>query len=91
MILDWRIALTAFGMVFLAELGDKTQLAAMMLSAESGSIWSVFLGSSLALVFSTLLAVTLGAALTRLIPADYIRLGAGIVFIVLGLFVILDR
>ncbi len=89
--LDWRVVASAFVMVFLAELGDKTQLAAMMLSAETGSIWSVFLGSSVALVFSTLLAVTLGAAVTRVVPDVYIRLAAGVVFIVLGILVIWDR
>ncbi len=91
MILDWRIMATAFGMVFLAELGDKTQLAAMLLSAESGNIWSVFLGASGALVLSTLLAVTLGAALTRLVPDHYIRMAAGTIFVVLGALILLDR
>ncbi|MFO7941726.1 MAG: TMEM165/GDT1 family protein [Bacillota bacterium] len=89
--IDWRLILSTFGVIFLAELGDKTQVAAMMMSAESKSAGSVFIGAASALVLSSLLAVTFGGALARVVPAEYIRLAAGSVFIVLGVFVILGR
>src|ERR1051326_8015494 len=48
--MDWRVLFTTFGVIFLAEMGDKTQLAAMTMAAESKKPWAVFLGASLALV-----------------------------------------
>jgi len=64
--MDFKIMLTTFGMVFLAELGDKTQLATFSLSA----------------VLSSLIAVLFGAAFSRFVPAHYIKIGAGLFFIV---------
>ena len=48
--MDLRVLLTTFGIIFLAEMGDKTQLAAMTMSAQTKRPWAVFLGASLALV-----------------------------------------
>jgi putative Ca2+/H+ antiporter (TMEM165/GDT1 family) len=88
--MDIKLMLTTFGMVFLAELGDKTQLATFCLSADcGGSKLSVFLGSAAALVLSSLLAVALGDAISRLIPPNYIRLAAGLFFIVVGVWTLL--
>jgi putative Ca2+/H+ antiporter (TMEM165/GDT1 family) len=47
--MDLRILLTTFGIIFLAEMGDKTQLAAMTMAADSKKPWAVFIGASLAL------------------------------------------
>jgi len=82
--MDFKIMLTTFGMIFLAELGDKTQLATLTFAAESKSRLSVFLGSAGALALTSLLAVALGSFINRFIPANYIRMGAGVLFIVLG-------
>lgn len=84
--MDIKLLLTTFGMVFLAELGDKTQLATFCLSAGCDSKLSVFLGSAVALVLSSLLAVLLGDAISRLIPLIYIKIGAGIFFLAVGTF-----
>lgn len=89
--IEWRLVAGIFGLVFLAEIGDKTQLAVMLLSAESGSPLSVFLGASLALIFSTFLAVFFGAAISRVVPAEYLRLVAGGIFLMLGAFLIINR
>jgi putative Ca2+/H+ antiporter (TMEM165/GDT1 family) len=86
--MDLKVLLTTFGMIFLAELGDKTQLAAFAFAAESKSRLSVFLGSASALVLTSLLAVVLGAAISRLVPASYIRIGAGVLFVLLGAWMI---
>lgn len=72
--------------VFLAELGDKTQLAALLLSAQSGEPLVVFLGASLALICSSLVGVVLGRWLARLLPAELLERLAGILMVVLGLW-----
>jgi putative Ca2+/H+ antiporter (TMEM165/GDT1 family) len=87
--MDLKVLLTTFGMIFLAELGDKTQLATFSFAAESKSPLAVFLGSAGALVLTSLLAVILGAGVSRLIPANYIKTGAGVLFILLGLWMVL--
>lgn len=87
--MDLKIFLTTFGMIFLAELGDKTQLATLSFAVESKSRLSVFLGSAVALVCSSLLAVVFGAGLSRFIPANYVKIGAGALFILLGAWMML--
>ncbi|MEA2038942.1 MAG: TMEM165/GDT1 family protein [Thermodesulfobacteriota bacterium] len=82
--MDLKVMLTTFGMIFLAELGDKTQLATFAFAAESKTRLAVFLGSAGALVLTSLLAVVFGSAITRLIPGSYIRIGAGVLFVMLG-------
>ncbi len=86
--MDFKVLFTTFGMIFLAELGDKTQLATLFFAAESKSRLAVFLGSAGALVFTSLLAVVLGAGLSRLVPANYVKIGAGTLFILLGAWMI---
>jgi len=76
-------------MVFLAELGDKTQLATFCLSADCDSKTTVFLGSAGALVLSSLIAVLCGTAISRLLPSDYIKLGAGVFFVAVGIWMLL--
>jgi len=87
----WRIALTTFWLIFVAELGDKTQLAVLALASRSESPWAVFLGAGSALVLSALLAVGLGYALARIVPESATRVlhyGAGALFIVVGAWTI---
>jgi len=84
---SWGAAcLAAFTTVFLAELGDKTQLAALLLSAQSGRPGLVFLGASLALISSSLVGVLLGRWLARLLPPQQLERLAGIVMVALGLW-----
>lgn len=87
----WKTFLTTFGLVFLAELGDKTQLATMLIATQSKSLFSVFLGSSVALVCSAALGVLFGAALTRYISPQYLQGGAGAAFIIIGLLLLFGR
>lgn len=89
--MDWRVAASTFGLIFLAELGDKTQLAAIAMSAESRSPLAVFLGATVALALVTLLGVAVGGTLTRVIPARYIRMGAGALFVVIGVLMLIPR
>ena len=83
--MDWRLFASTFGLVFLAELGDKTQLATLGLAASGQSRWMVFLGSALALVATSAIAVLVGEAVARVIPPIWIRRAAGASFVVLGL------
>jgi putative Ca2+/H+ antiporter (TMEM165/GDT1 family) len=79
-----------FGSVFLAELGDKTQLATMLYATEkSVRPLHVFIAASSALVFSTLLAVVFGEMVTRVVPAKTLKSIAGLVFVGVGLWTIL--
>ena len=89
--MDWKLLASTFVAVFLAELGDKTQLATMSLAAGNSSRWSVFLGSALALVATSAVAVLLGEALTRLVPPMWIRRAAGGLFVVMGMFYLCSR
>lgn len=84
--------LTVFLTVFLAELGDKTQLATVLFSSdgERGRIL-VFIAASAALVASTGLAVVLGMAAERWLSALPLKLLAGIGFIVIGLWMIIEH
>jgi len=83
--MDIAVMLPIFSSVFMAELGDKTQLATVCFMAGGGCRKSeVFLASSLALLLSTILAVIFGAAIARLIPPHYLQLGAGLIFVFMG-------
>jgi putative Ca2+/H+ antiporter (TMEM165/GDT1 family) len=82
-----QTALTSFAIVFLAELGDKTQLAVLAIASRSQSPWSVFLGAGAALLASTALAVILGGLLTKFLPESATRIvhyAAGCLMIVVG-------
>jgi putative Ca2+/H+ antiporter (TMEM165/GDT1 family) len=84
---DWIAAfLTTFTTVFLAELGDKTQLAALLLSAQSGRPLLVFLGASLALISSSLVGVLLGRWLARVMPTHQLERLAGLLMVALSLW-----
>jgi putative Ca2+/H+ antiporter (TMEM165/GDT1 family) len=83
--MDIKMLFTTFGLIFLAELGDKTQLATFCISADCDSKVSVFLGAAGALVLSSLVAVLCGTAFDRFIPANYIKIGASLFFIVVGI------
>lgn len=82
--MDFKVFFTTFWMIFLAELGDKTQLATLTFAAEGKSRLSVFLGSAGALALTSLLAVALGSVISRVIPESAMRIGPGVLFIILG-------
>ncbi|MFP3869249.1 MAG: TMEM165/GDT1 family protein [Syntrophobacteria bacterium] len=86
--MDLKVLFTTFGMIFLAELGDKTQLATFAFAAESKSRLAVFFGAAGALALTSLLAVVFGAAVSRIVPENYIKIGAGVLFILIGLWML---
>lgn len=88
--MDWKLFASTFAAIFLAEMGDKTQLATLSLSAGS-SRWIVFAGAASALVATSAIAVVAGEAVARIVPAAWVRRGAGFVFLVLGAVYLLGR
>ena len=85
--MDWRIFLTIFGAVFIAELGDKTQLATMLFATDKAvSKYTVFAAASAALVVSSAIGVLAGSLLSEYINQKYLHYAAGLGFIVIGAF-----
>jgi putative Ca2+/H+ antiporter (TMEM165/GDT1 family) len=82
--MDWKLLGTTFVTVFLAELGDKTQLATMALAAAPGARWAVFIGASLALVATSALGVLAGELVGRYVSPVWVHRAAGALFLVLG-------
>lgn len=89
--MEWKPIITAFVTLFIAELGDKTQLATLSLTAKTGKPIPVFLGAAIALVFITLLAVVFGEAASRIVPASYLQKGAAGLFILIGILMLLGK
>ena len=89
--MDWKIFASAFGALFLAELGDKTQLACVLLTAKTKSPWPVFFGASLALVLATLLAVVFANFVCNYIPTDLIKKVAAVGFVLMGVLIFFDK
>ena len=84
------IFITTFTTIFIAELGDKTQIATLMLSAESGRPIIVFLGSSLALISSSVGGVLIGKWLSKKISASKFALFTGTLMMIISLFLAYD-
>lgn len=82
--MDWKLVGTAFAVLFLAELGDKTQLAVFTLAASHKAPGTVFLGAAAALVLVTLIGAYLGGFVSTYVPPKAMHVGAGSLFIVLG-------
>lgn len=74
--------------VFVAEMGDKTQLATLLMSAQSKSPWAIFFGSASALVTASFLSVLLGGGLGQVIPSDWLQWLAGVGFLAIGGYVL---
>ena len=89
--MDWKIFGTAFLTLFLAELGDKTQLAVITMSSKSESKLAVFLGASLALVLVSLLGVLVGSVLSQYVPTEWLQRVVAVAFIVIGVLMLFGK
>tara|TARA_B100000965_G_scaffold405944_1_gene442064 strand:+ start:7152 stop:7448 length:297 start_codon:yes stop_codon:yes gene_type:complete len=76
---------STFITVFLAEMGDKTQLTTITLSSSTNKPLAVFIGSSIALILATILGALAGGSIANLIPDFLLKLLSGIVFLVIGI------
>lgn len=87
--MDMKVIFTVFVAVFVAELGDKTQLATMLFAADKEvSGLSVFVGASLALILASALGVLAGTILSQYLNEKYLAWGAGVLFIAIGIYTI---
>ncbi len=85
--MDWKIFITIFGAVFIAELGDKTQLATMLFASDKQvSKYTVFFAASAALVVASAMGVLAGSLLSEYINEKYLHYVAGVGFIGIGIF-----
>jgi putative Ca2+/H+ antiporter (TMEM165/GDT1 family) len=88
--MDWKILSTVFTSVFIAELGDKTQLATMLFASDKEiSKATVFVGASLALILTSAIGVLFGSAISQYVGEKYLRYLAGIGFIAIGLWTLI--
>lgn len=89
--MEWKVFGTAFVTLFLAELGDKTQLAVITMTANTDSKLSVFLGASAALVLVSLLGVLLGGILSQYIPTEWLQRIVAVAFIIIGTLMLFGK
>ncbi len=82
--MDWRVMLSTFALLFVAELGDKTQLAVINMTAKHKTPLPVFIGAVLALSLVTAIGVLLGEGLTRLVPVNILQKAAALLFVGMG-------
>jgi putative Ca2+/H+ antiporter (TMEM165/GDT1 family) len=87
--MDLKVLFVVFGTVFLAELGDKTQLATVLFASKpSVSLITVFIGASLALILSSAIAVAAGSVISHYVDPRYLSYIAGAGFIIIGIWTI---
>lgn len=89
--MDWRVLLTTFGIIFLAEMGDKTQLAAMTMSAQTKKPWAVFIGASVALAAVSAIGILVGAVAGQYVPLEWVKRVAAVAFIVIGVLMLAGK
>jgi len=82
--MDWKIFLSTFVAFLLAEFGDKTQLVAISMTAETHKPITVFCGAVLALAVVTAIGIAFGHTITRIVPVGTVHKGAGVIFVIIG-------
>lgn len=88
----WRTFFTVLTTVFLAEIGDKTQLATVLFAAKGDtSKWLIFLAASLALILAAALGVLLGSVMERYISPRTLKTVAGVGFIAIGIWTLVSK
>jgi len=90
MLLNLKLIASTFVMIFLAELGDKTQVSTFALATNSKSMLSVFIGAAGALVLTSLIAVVLGGVIGRFVPEKIIKFVSAAVFIGFGVLTLIE-
>jgi putative Ca2+/H+ antiporter (TMEM165/GDT1 family) len=89
--MDWKVFATVFGTVFLAELGDKTQLATVLFASKGAvSLWTIFFAASAALVLTSAVGVAAGAVVSQYLNPKYLSYAAGIGFIAIGVWTLVQ-
>jgi len=86
----WQVFFSTFGTIFLAELGDKTQVSTLLMSAEFHRPWLVFLGAGLALISTTLVGVLVGQWLSTRLSPKTLDTAAGVVLALIAVSLLWD-
>ena len=87
--MDIKLFATVFGTIFLAELGDKTQLATLLFASKSpANLLTVFVGASLALIVTTIIGVAAGSVISQYVEPKLLSYAAGAGFVVVGIWTI---
>lgn len=89
--MDWKIFATTFVTIFLAEMGDKTQFAAMASGSQGNSTWSVWLAVVLALSLAGTLGVLFGRVLGQFLDPQTLKWISGTLFILVGVWVLTSK
>ena len=88
--MDYKVLITVFVAVFIAELGDKTQLATLLFASEKDvSKFTVFVGASLALILASAIGVLAGGAISQYISEKYLHYLAGVGFVGIGIWTLM--
>jgi putative Ca2+/H+ antiporter (TMEM165/GDT1 family) len=90
-VIDWKLLWSTFALLFVAELGDKTQLAVICTSANTDCPRTVFLGAALALVTVTLIGTLAGQVIARFVSPDILRKGAAGLFVLVGVLMFFGK
>jgi len=86
--MQWSAFFATFISVFLAEMGDKTQLAVFGFASQNVSKWTIFIAASLGLIAATAIGVLVGTVIGKYVDPIYIKYGSGVLFVIIGLFII---
>jgi putative Ca2+/H+ antiporter (TMEM165/GDT1 family) len=89
--MDFRVLLTTFGIIFLAEMGDKTQIAAMTMAAQTKKPWAVLIGASVALAAVSALGVIVGTVIGDYFPLLWVKRIAAVAFIAIGVLMLAGK
>lgn len=87
---EFRVFLSTFITIFLAEIGDKTQVTTLLMSAESRAPWVVFLGAGLALVLTSLLGVIVGRWLSKRVSIKVLETTTACILLVISVLLLWD-
>jgi putative Ca2+/H+ antiporter (TMEM165/GDT1 family) len=89
--LDLKLLLSTFGLIFIGEFGDKSQLAVFTLVAKHGQPVPIFIGAAAALASVTLIGVVFGQGVASLVPESTLKRVAAVVFVVMGVLIWFDK
>ena len=89
--MDWKILIATFSTIFLAELGDKTQIAAIIMTSKTNKPLTVFIGSMIAFAVITIIGVAFGGVITKVIPIYFIKALSAVAFITVGILILTGK
>ena len=88
--MNWQLFFSTFSVIFIAELGDKTQLAVLARTAGESSPWTIFLAAAAALVLATAIGVLAGSMLNQFISPRILKIAGGVLFLAFGVYMLYD-